>query len=124
MKAIILTVDENQINEFLATPGIKISTKHVIPPDKKFENSTILFFYETAEDDQAIRQRLTIEQNAQLEGLIDLARTVSIDEKYTGLKNASQRQIYLLAKYNLPASDASMVSELLKPEMASVLGGA
>lgn len=115
----IIRAVEHQINEFLNTPGIRVTSRHIIPRDIP----EIAIFYEAPEDDAAVRSRVLIEQNAQLECLIDLAKQVAKDEKYTGLKNSSQRQIYLLAKYNLPANDAATVSELLKPELASLLGG-
>ncbi|MCK9591443.1 MAG: hypothetical protein M0Q91_05470 [Methanoregula sp.] len=116
----ILRVDERIINPFLETPGIRIIARSVIP----VEIPEIAFFYETAESDQILKEQMLKDQTSQLENLIILAKQVSKDEGFAALKNASQRQIYLLKKYNLPSSDASTVSELLKPEMVSILGGA
>ncbi len=111
----ILQIDETAINDFLKTPNIKIATKHVTQ-DK------VLIFYETATDDALARDRLLMEQDDALEKLIDIAKEVRQDKTYAGLKNASQREIYVRAKFYQLASDAATVVELLKPEMASILG--
>jgi hypothetical protein len=57
-----------------------------------------------------------------MERLLEIAREVKKDERYTALKNNTQREIFLFARYNIPGSDAVKVAELLKPEMSSVLG--
>lgn len=122
MKAVRLSTDPAEINKFLATPGIRISTKHVIPPDQDCNETRVLIFCETPEDDAAAKDRALIEQNSQLDGLLEIARQVMKDERYGALKNNTQREIFLFARYNLPKNDAAVIAELLKPEMSSVLG--
>lgn len=121
MKCKILRLqDERPVNEFLAT-GIRVSTKHVYVTNDGIPEVAI--FYDTPEDDAAFKDRLLIDQHVQMERLLDIAREVSKDDRYTALKNNTQREIFLFARYNIPNSDAGKVAELLKPEMASVLGG-
>lgn len=117
----ILPADEKEINEFLATPGIKISTKHVIPSPSG--NPHFAIFYETAESDEALRARATIDQDDQLNRLLAIAQEVKGDENYAGLKNNTQKRLFLLAKHNLPASDADIVIEILRPEMSVLFFG-
>ena len=120
MKCTIIVAAESTINAFLAT-NPKILSKHVIPTASGGD-PYVLFFYDTPEDDQLARDRAIIEQDAQMDRLIDIARDVSQDKNYTVFKNNTQKEIYLLTRHNLPKSDAAAVIELLKPEMASVLG--
>jgi hypothetical protein len=122
MKCRIMFAKEDEINTFLAT-NPKIISKHTLSPDSDESRAGIVIFYDTPEDDQAFKDRLLIDQHVQMERLLDIARAVSKDEKYASLKNNTQREIYLFARYNIPGSDAGKVAELLKPEMASVLGG-
>jgi hypothetical protein len=117
MKCKILRTNESEINEFLAS-GIKVLSKHIVPK----EIPEIAIFYETSEDDQLARDRAIIEQDVQMDRLLNIARQVSQDTNYSVFKNNTQKEIYLFTKYNLPKSDASVVIELLKPEMAAVLG--
>ena len=121
MKCKILRLqDERPVNEFLAAVT-KVSTKHVYVDRDGIPQVAI--FYDTPEDDAAAKDRALIEQNAQMDRLLDIAREVKKDERYAALKNNTQREIFLFARYNIPGSDAGRVAELLKPEMASVLGG-
>jgi len=121
MKCKVLPFKEAEINTFLATPGIRIASKHV-GQSATMGAPYMAIFYDTPEDDAAIKDRLLIDQHVQLERLLDIAREVSKDDRYTTLKNNTQREIYLFARYNIPNSDAGKVAELLKPEMAAVLG--
>ncbi len=121
MKCTIIVADEGAITAFLGT-NPKILSKHVIPATNNGGDPCVLFFYDTPEDDQLARDRAIIEQDAQMGRLIDIAREVSQDKNYTVFKNNTQKEIYLLTRHNLPKSDAAAVIELLKPEMASVLG--
>jgi len=128
MKCKVLPLNETEINAFLATPGIRIASKHTGQRFRKAgeiaEGSAIIaIFYDTPEDDAAAKDRLLIDQHVQLERLLDIARAVSKDKEYASLKNNTQREIFLFARYNIPGSDAGKVAELLKPEMATVLGG-
>ena len=122
MKAIILPINASEINKFLATPGLRIGSKHIIPPDQEHSESMLLVFCETPEDDAAAKDRALIEQNSQMDRLIEIARQVAKDEKYGALKNSTQREIFLFSKYNVPKTDAANVAALLTPEMASILG--
>jgi hypothetical protein len=118
----ILPASEKEINEFLVTPSIKISTKHVIPSISG--NPHMAFFYETAQEDQAAKDRALIEQNDQMDKLIEIAREVAKDKNYNILKNIAQREIYLFTQYNLSKADATTVQTLLTSEMRPVLMGA
>jgi hypothetical protein len=42
---------------------------------------------------------------------------------YGELKNAKQREIYLLSKHGIGGREGADVQELMKPEMASILAG-
>jgi len=118
----ILPASEKEVNEFLVTPGIKISTKHVIPSISG--NPHMAFFYETSQEDQAAKDRAIVEQNDQMDKLIEVARDVAKDKNYSILKSIDQREIYLFTQYNLAKADAATVRTLLTPEMHSVLMGA
>jgi regulatory protein YycI of two-component signal transduction system YycFG len=118
MKCKVLPTNEDAMNAFLATPGIKVQSKHIIPK----EIPEIAIFYEDAEADAATRARTLITENEALDGAIETARKVSKDPGYKDLKTIAQREIFLLSKYNLTKGDAGTVIELLRPEMASVLG--
>jgi hypothetical protein len=125
----ILPLDEVAVNAFLATPGIKISTKHPFSEGEKAGELTtikasIAIFYETSADDQAAKDRALVEQNDQMDKLIEIAREVAKDKNYNILKNIAQREIYLFTQYNLSKSDAGTVQTLLTPEMRPVLTGA
>lgn len=119
----ILPLSEKEINEFLATPGIRIQTRHVVPESDPARSAQVLIFYETAESDEALRARATIDQDDQLNRLLAIAKEVKGDENYAGLKNSTQKRLFLLAKHNLPASDADIVIEILRPEMAVLFFG-
>jgi hypothetical protein len=126
MKCRILPLNESEINRFLATPGLKFVTKDVLPA-RETDADIIsppepLILYTTPEDDQAAKDKAIIDQNAQMDRLLDIAREVDGDHKYGALKNNTQREMYLFAKYNVTGSDASRIGELLKPEMKAVLG--
>ncbi len=58
-----------------------------------------------------------------LQVLMDKARIVAKDPEYSHLKNQKQREIFLLAKYNISNGEAETVMELLKKELSSVLAG-
>jgi len=127
MKCRILPLIESEINNFLATPGIRIASKHVgqnIERVGEISSGTAVIgiFYDTPEDDAAFKDRILIEQHNQMERLLDIAREVKKDDRYAALKNNTQREIFLFTRYNIPANDAGKVAELLKPEMAPVLG--
>ena len=102
-----------------ANPGIKIQTKHLCP---KGPCVALFIFYETAESDEAMKTMVHALQSDEMDRLIELARQVSKDEGYAAKKNATQREMYLFQKYNIPRADAPYIIELLKPEMADVLG--
>lgn len=119
MMSVIVPAVESDINTFLSLPGIKITSKHVIPSTTG--NHQVLFFYETAQDDQAAKDRAVIEQDEQMTRLKDIARGIMGDKTYAGFKNSLQKETYLFDRYNLLKNDAAVVIELLKPEMAPVL---
>jgi hypothetical protein len=126
MKCKILPLNESEINKFLATPGVKFVTKDILPAREVDADvitpPEILILYNTPEDDQAAKDKALIDQEAQMDRLLDIAREVDDDQKYGALKNNTQREIYLFTKYNVSGSDASRIGEMLKPEMKAVLG--
>nr|WP_321349727.1 hypothetical protein [uncultured Methanoregula sp.] len=126
MKCKILPLDEEEINAFLAQPGIKFVTQGVVQQHQSdadvLSGPDAVIYYTTPEDDQASKDRALIIENEALDKSVEIAREVSKDKEYSALKTIAQREIFLLHKYNLIKSDAGTVIELLRPEMASVLG--
>jgi hypothetical protein len=112
--------DERPVNEFLAT-GVNVSTKHVYLTKDGIPEVAI--FYETALDDAAAKDRALIDQNAEMDRLIEIAREVAKDKIYNLLKNIAQRELFLFTQYNLSKADAGTVQTLLTPEMRPVLMG-
>ena len=105
MKCKMLSPNENEINKFLASPGIKFVSCRFIPAHEGdadiIVGAQVAVFYTTAEDDQAAKDRAIIEQNAQMDRLLDIAREVAKEGKFASLKNNTQRELFLAAKYNL-----------------------
>ena len=128
MKVKFIPPREDEINKFLATPGIKPLSCRFIPSHEGdadvINPAQFAILYTTPEDDQAAKDKATLDQAAQLDRLLDIAREVAEEGKFATIKNNTQRELFLAARYNLVASDAGRVTELLKPEMASVLGSA
>ena len=113
-----------------ANPTIKIQTKHlcthtnVVGNEGRLRSFERLYvFYETPNDVEYSRNRALIEQDAQLDMLKDVAKSLLKDEYYKKLTNKTQRHLYLLDCKNIPSNDADIVIELLKPEMRGLLNG-
>lgn len=104
-----------------STPGIKILTRHVCPHEGNTIFDRIYIFYESAIDTEYRKNISIIEQNSAYEMCRDIAKAILKDENYKKLKNKSQRNIYMLAKYNLPKDDAETVDDLLQMAGAGVI---
>jgi hypothetical protein len=72
-------------------------------------------------DEKSPEVRASIEK-VELQRCVEIARKVQGDGNFFTCKNAEQRSMYLLHHYNVAGRDAAKVVELLKPEMASLLG--
>jgi hypothetical protein len=72
-------------------------------------------------DEKGPEQRATIEKE-ELARVVALAANVRGDGNFFSCKNAEQRSMYLLHHYGVCGRDAAKITELLKPEMASLLG--
>ena len=64
------------------------------------------------------KKDVLIREQRRLFKLIEAAKEVATCEEYYTLKNAKQRELYILNEFELTKSDAVDVIELLKPEMA------
>jgi hypothetical protein len=106
---------EQTVNEWLKQPDVRIISKHMSA------NGDIGIFYETCSDFQHRNNWLTIQEDAVLDHLRDVARAVQDDKDYPELKNQQQREIYLLHRYGVNSKEADIVRELLRSEMAAVL---
>jgi hypothetical protein len=113
-----------------ANPGIKITTKHVCAhsavvatTDRIAENhfDRLYIFYDTPGDAQFNKDKALIEQNAQFEMCLDIAKSLKGDANYKMLSNKSQRQLYLLDVYRLPRDDAEVVDTILQMDKLGVL---
>ena len=91
-----------------ATSSDKYDPMSLETPDAKF-----YVFFEHKKD-------VVIREHKRLFQLMDAAKEIATREEYYTLKNARQRELYLLQKFELPKVDAMDVMELLKPEMAAI----
>jgi hypothetical protein len=110
-----LTDYEALINTWLASPDIRIISRHVTA------FGDVCFFYETPGDRQHRQNWQTIQETEDLDALKAIAATVIKDPAYADLRNQQQREIYLLDKYNVNSKQADTVRELLRPEMSALL---
>lgn len=109
-----------ELANLLTDPTIRVLWKHaetilVKTKERGIHNKTIFYvFY------QDIKEELQYELS-DFRGKLEIAKQVSMDEKYYTLKNQKQRELFLLSEYSLPKSDAQDVIELLKPELAKII---
>lgn len=106
--------------------GIKVISKHLcahgqpeaLRGHQDFTSFDRLYvFYEDSAEAQYGRDRDAIEQNAQLEMCLDIAKAMVIGgehETYKKLSNTDQRRIYMLDQHNIPREDADKVHEILQ----------
>ena len=104
----------------LTNPNIRVLWKHAETlmfkqKDKGIYGKTIFYvFY------QDIKEELQQEQES-FESKLEIAKEASTDERYYKLKNARQRELYMLSEHFLSKTDAQDVIELLKPELAQII---
>ena len=99
-------------NEFLSDPNIAIK-KVLIAPHDETEDSIYVLYEDT---DEALTK-----EKEELSELDRVAQELERDEDYQLLRNTTQREIYLLTKYNIPSTTAKRVIELVN--MRKILQG-
>ena len=110
----------NELVRFLTDSTIKILWKHAETlmfkqKDKGIYGKTIFYvFYQDIKEE--LQQELSDFKNK-----LEIAKQVSMDERYHILKNLKQRELFLLSEYFLSKSEAQDVIELLKPEIAKII---
>ena len=91
-------------NEFLSDPDKVIKKVTVVPHDET--EDAVYILYETA--DEALSK-----EKEELSELDKIAQEVEKDEGYQKLRNSTQREIYLLSKYDIPSTIAKRIIELV-----------
>ena len=107
------------LQHFLLDEGIEIkrvlldpaSSEIYDPMSLETPSAKFYVFFEYKKD-------VLIREQRRLFKLIEAAKEVATCEEYYALKNAKQRELYILNEFELTKSDAVDVIELLKPEMA------
>jgi len=99
-------------NEFLNDPNIVIK-KVLIAPHNETEDAIYVLYEDT---DEALTK-----EKEELSELDRVAQELERDEDYQLLRNTTQREIYLLTKYNIPSTTAKRVIELVN--MRKILQG-
>jgi len=92
------------IERFLDDPTITIK-KITIAPHDSCDDALYVFYEETSEQLAAEKE--------ELQELDRIAQQLEEDEDYAKLKNATQRELYLLTKYDVPSSRAKKLIELV-----------
>ena len=92
------------VNEFLSDPDKVIKKLTIVPHDKTEDSIYIL--YETT--DEALAK-----EKEELSMLDKIAQELERDKDYWKLRNTTQREIYLLTKYDIPSTTAKRVIELV-----------
>jgi len=91
-------------NEFLSDPDKVIKKVTVVPHDET--EDAVYILYETA--DEALSK-----EKEELKELDRVAQELERDEDYQMLRNTTQRELYLLTKYNVPSTTAKRIIELV-----------
>jgi len=108
-----------ELSRLLTNPTVKILWKHaetlLIKKDKGVYGKTIFYVFYQDRKEELKRQLDDYYRK------VEIAKEVSMDERYYTLKNQRQREMFLLAKYSLTKDEAQDVIELLKPEMAEIV---
>ena len=99
-------------NEFLSDPNIVVKKVLIAPHDET--EDAVYILYETA--DEALSK-----EKEELSELDRVAQELERDEDYQMLRNTTQREIYLLTKYNIPSTTAKRIIELVN--MRKILQG-
>ena len=99
-------------NEFLSDPNIVVKKVLIAPHDET--EDAVYILYETV--DEALSK-----EKEELNELDRVAHELERDEDYQMLRNTTQREIYLLTKYNIPSTTAKRIIELVN--MRKILQG-
>ena len=91
-------------NEFLSDPNIVVKKVLIAPHDET--EDAVYILYETA--DEALSK-----EKEELNELDRVAQELERDEDYQMLRNTTQRELYLLTKYNVPSTTAKRIIELV-----------
>ena len=91
-------------NEFLSDSNIAVKKVLIAPHDET--EDAVYILYETA--DEALSK-----EKEELNELDRVAQELERDEDYQMLRNTTQRELYLLTKYNITSSMAKRVIELV-----------
>jgi len=91
-------------NEFLSDPNIAVKKVLIAPHDET--EDAVYILYETA--DEALSK-----EKEELNELDRVAQELERDEDYQMLRNTTQRELYLLTKYNITSTMAKRVIELV-----------
>ena len=92
------------VNEFIANEDNIIKKVFIVPHDET--EDAVYILYETA--DEALSK-----EKEELSELDRVAQELERDEDYQMLRNTTQREIYLLTKYNIPSTIAKRIIELV-----------
>ena len=91
-------------NEFLSDSNIAVKKVLIAPHDET--EDAVYILYETA--DEALSK-----EKEELNELDRVAQELERDEDYQMLRNTTQRELYLLTKYNITSTMAKRVIELV-----------
>ena len=112
MEALLCSEGLNVSKTFVETEGVTSTVNE--EGDIHYQHTHRAYvFYEWNKDK-------VIEESARLQKLAKYAQNARTDSEYCGLKNAKQREMYLLTHYGLPGKDAADVIELAKDEMYQI----
>ncbi len=92
------------VNEFLSDSNIVVKKVLIAPHDET--EDAVYILYETA--DEALTK-----EKEELNELDRVAQELERDEDYQMLRNTTQRELYLLTKYNVPSTTAKRIIELV-----------
>jgi len=93
----------SKIQEFLDDQNITIKKLSIVQHETLAD--VLYIFYEDVSE-------LLAAEKEELKQLDQIAQQLEEDEDYQKLKNATQREIFLLLKYDIPSSGAKQVIEL------------
>ena len=93
----------SKIQEFLDDQNITIKKLSIVSHETLAD--VLYIFYEDVSE-------LLAAEKEELKQLDQIAQQLEEDEDYQKLKNATQREIFLLLKYDIPSSVAKQVIEL------------
>jgi len=91
-------------NEFLTGEDKAIKKVFIVPHDKAEDSIYVLY-----ED----RDEALTKEKEELSELDRVAQELERDEDYQMLRNTTQRELYLLTKYNVPSTTARRIIELV-----------